>query len=319
MPRSPILAGLRDQRNRAKLRGKLDRRHSFNSVHPGEELIAWLKQNASIEDVSEVEILNLSNFLRNTGDIDLTPQERLRQLAIFLEPELAWRTQPRAWLALDRIYKQAIRLAPEDAYVHHSRALSAQECADGSWREDNAQGIKPIIDTAWRAAYKALSLSPKDAKNLYLLGALSYDDSTHPVEEALEFFEDALAEDDTHQWALLYRAQCLQDQERWQEAYLAYSRVDASFFVRGWEWRYELLLEQRAYCLLQSGDIEGASNHFKELLSRWSADPSVAQDLMGNYITEAVTGLLQDQLLEELMTLVERERWDWLATSSIRR
>lgn len=214
MPRSPILSGLRDQRNRAKLRGKIDRRHSCKSVSPEEELIAWLKQNSSIEDVSEVERLNLSKFLRNTGDIDLSPQERLRQLAIFLEPELSCRTQPRAWLALDRIYKQAIRLAPRDTCVHHSRALSAQECADGSWQKDKAKDIKPIIDTAWCSAYKALSLSPKDARNLYLLGSLSYYHSTHPVEEALEYFDDALEADETHQWALLYRAHCLQDLER---------------------------------------------------------------------------------------------------------
>lgn len=100
------------------------------------------------------------------------------------------------------------------------------------------------------------------------------------------------------------------------KAYEAYNQVDASFFVNGWEWRYELMLEQRAYCLLQSGQIEAAATHFKRLIARWSTDSSVAQDLMGTYITEAATGVLKEHLLENLSALVEREKWDWLNTTS---
>jgi len=62
--------------------------------------------------------------------------ERLRQLAIRLEPELSWRDdeQPRAWLALERIYSAALQLNPRDPSIHLSRAIIAREHAEGLQR-----------------------------------------------------------------------------------------------------------------------------------------------------------------------------------------
>ena len=112
--------------------------------------------------------------------------------------------------------------------------------------------------------------------------------------------------------ALLYRAHFLQDMERWSEACRAYEQVNASFFVGPWTWRYELLLEQKAYCLLRSGNIASATTQFSALLDRWTAHPELARDLLGVYVTEAATGVLREQLWGRLSSLVKREGWDWL-------
>lgn len=306
MPRSPVKTGLRDQRNRAQLRSKLDKPYSSNVLSPKKEMVLWLGNHIEISDVTEAEQLNLKSFLQNTVHIDLSPQERLRQLAIFLEPELSW--SYRAWLAIDRIYKTALNWAPDDQYVHHSRAISAQEAAE-CLEDLNA---RKIWDIAWRSAYKAQALAPADANVQYMLGLLCYLDQNHSVEEALQHFEAALAEDEEHQWALLYRAHCLQDLTQWLEASHAYCQVKTSFFTSFRAWRYELLLEQKAYCFWKSGDLRGATLEFKRLLVRWSADPGLAKDLLGQYIVEAATGSLSKELWADLSELVEREKWDWL-------
>lgn len=264
------------------------------------------RENIEISDVAEAEKIDLKIFLQDTVHIDMLPQERLKQLAIFLEPELSW--SYRAWLALDRVYKTALSITPDDHFVHHSRAISAQETAE-CLEEINA---RKVWNTAWRSAYKAQTLAPTDAHVQYTLGSLCYRDKSHSVEEALQHFEAVLAEDKEHQWALLYRAHCLHDLEKWVEAYRAYSQVKASFFTSFRAWRYELLLEQKAYCLWKSGDLRGATLEFKRLLVRWSADPGLAKDLLGQYIVEAATGSLSKELWADLSELVEREQWDWL-------
>ncbi len=66
-------------------------------------LKAWIKENIPTQELADLERLDLYAFVRDTTVIDLLPEERLRQLAIFLEHEVTWRSeQPRSWLALDR-------------------------------------------------------------------------------------------------------------------------------------------------------------------------------------------------------------------------
>lgn len=57
MPRSPVKTGLRDQRNRAQLRGKLDKQHSSSTLSPKQEMVLWLEKNIEISDVAEAERL----------------------------------------------------------------------------------------------------------------------------------------------------------------------------------------------------------------------------------------------------------------------
>ena len=314
MRRSPVLAGLTSQRDRAQLRGRLDRRERQTAPSPKDQLVAWLNATVSIHDVSEAETLDLTDFLRNSGKFELSPEERLRQLAIFLEPDLLT-PQPRGWLALDRIYQQALRYAPNSVWVHHSRALSGKYCAECLSPNDDATTYRRIMESAWDAANRAHQIESTDADVLYLLGSLSYIDSTRTVKESLMFFDEAIGDDPNHQWALLYRAHCLQDLERWAAAAAAYDVVNPSYFVGPWVWRYELLLEQRAYCLLRSGDDEAALAQFRRLLDRWTANPELANGPMGVYITDAASGQLRRHLWDDLFGLVRRENLDWFPSA----
>ena len=83
MRRSAVLSGRQTQRDRAQLRGRLDGRKAQSQVPAKDELITWLQTSIHVDDVSDIETLNLNDFLRNTGQINLTVDERLRQLAIF--------------------------------------------------------------------------------------------------------------------------------------------------------------------------------------------------------------------------------------------
>lgn len=318
MRRSPVLAGLTSQRDRAQLRGKLDRRERQDAPSTKDQLVAWLKATVSIQDVSEAETLDLTDFLRNSGKFELSPEERLRQLAIFLEPDLLI-PQPRGWLALDRIYQQALRYAPNSVSVHHSRALSGKYCAECLSPNGDATTYRRIMESAWYAANTAYQIESTDADVLYLLGSLSYIDSTRTVNESLTFFDEAIGNDSNHQWALLYRAHCLQDLERWADAAAAYDLVNPSYFVGPWVWRYELLLEQTAYCLLRSGGKEAALAQFKRLLNRWNANPELANGLMGIYITDAASGELRGHLWDDLSALVRRESLGWLPDAETER
>lgn len=230
MSRSRVLTGQLNQRDRAQLRGRLDGRKQESAQSPVDELRAWLTAELSVDDVSEAETLDLTEFLRNTGQIDLPPDERLRQLAVFLEPDLC-SPQPRGWLALDRIYQQAIRIAPKSVWAHHSRALSAKYCAEGLSPNDDGATFRRILDSAWDAANTAYDLDSTDADVSYLMGSLYYIDPVRSVDEALEFFEESIEKDADHQWALLYRAHCLQDLERWTDATSAYDNVNPAYFV----------------------------------------------------------------------------------------
>jgi|GEM_PF-810434 tetratricopeptide (TPR) repeat protein len=314
MSRSRVLTGQLNQRDRAQLRGRLDGRKQESAQSPVDELRAWLTAELSVDDVSEAETLDLTEFLRNTGQIDLPPDERLRQLAVFLEPDLC-SPQPRGWLALDRIYQQAIRIAPKSVWAHHSRALSAKYCAEGLSPNDDGATFRRILDSAWDAANTAYDLDSTDADVSYLMGSLYYIDPVRSVDEALEFFEESIEKDADHQWALLYRAHCLQDLERWTDATSAYDNVNPAYFVGPWAWRYELLLEQRAYCLFRSGDKTGATAQFQRVVDRWIANPSLAFGVMGIYTSEVARGELCDQLWAKFDELTQHEDWCWLRSA----
>lgn len=314
MRRSSIKTGLINQRNRARLREKLDsrhRKHSFND--PQLQMKAWLEREMSSMDISETETLNLTNFIRNTGEIDLSPEERLRKLAIFIENDLIYFSQqPRGWLALDRVYRHAIKIAPLDASLQHSRGVSAISCAENLNPKTDASIFRRLLNVARASALEAHGLDPNDAGSQYLMGYICYLDPQSTIEEALQKFDNAISMDPEYLWALLYRAHCLHDLERWQEAYDAYSCTNPGLFIGSRAWRYELLLEQRAYCLLRSGDVNGASEEFKKLIRRWMNNPKVADYLVGLYIKEVAHGILKEQIGEEFLSLAKLEQWGWL-------
>ena len=311
MRRSAVLNGRLNQRDRARLRGRLDGRKQEPSPPPKEELLVWLRASLNVSDVSKIERLNLIDFLQRTGQFDLPPEERLRALAIFLEPDLL-SPQPRAWLALDRIYLYALQMAPRSVWVHHSRALSAKYCAESMSPNDDPSTIRRILKTAWDAGNTAYSIDSTEPDILYLLGSRCYIDADRSLDESLRFFNSAIHYAPDHQWALLYRAHCLHDLERWTDAALAYDRIAPSFFVGPLGWRYELLLEQKAYCRFRSGETKAALSEFERLLDRWIANPKLQFGTLGIYTAEVATGELREQLATRYNSLMQNNDWAWL-------
>ncbi len=315
MPRSQVLTGLKNQRDRAQLRHRLDQKHSKAAVDPRVAMEDWLESNIRAKEVAGVARLDLTAYLRQTGEVDLPAQERLRFLAMFLEHEVT-SLSLEEWLALDRIYEAALGLDDEDPWVHHSRAVCAKFFAEGFFRDDEAEPRRRILATAWSAAFEAARLAPGSADVLYLLGSLAYEDSSRGIPEALRYFEQATEADPKHPWALLYRAHCLQDLERWRDAADAYGEVDPSFFEGSLAWRYEALLEQRAYCSLRAGDAEAAADQFGLFLKRWATASEHGRLHLGDYSTQSIVGdPLRTKLWGDLSALAEQNGWAWLISA----
>ena len=201
MSRSGLLAGRIQQRDRAQLRGRLDARRARPAeVDARDRLAAWLADEGVADEIEPIEALDLTAFLQSTAGIDLPPEERLRRLAIFIEDRLTWRhEQPRAWLAHDRIYSAALRLAARDPWLHLSRAVSAREHAAGLFRIEAGQAAwielplrRRMMQVAHEAAAAAVALTPGDAGVLVRVGELYYHDPDRGPAQALPWYERAL-------------------------------------------------------------------------------------------------------------------------------
>jgi tetratricopeptide (TPR) repeat protein len=132
---------------------------------------------------------------------------------------------------------------------------------------------------------------------------LEYSFDHGSIELALEWFQKAISVDPGFGWARLYRAHCLHDLGRWSEAADAYSDVDPAFLVGNLAWRYDLLREQRAHCLLQAGDRERALTEFLGILQRYEKEPRLARYQLLRELTAAAEGVFREQLSERLAAL----------------
>jgi tetratricopeptide (TPR) repeat protein len=139
-----------------------------------------------------------------------------------------------------------------------------------------------------------------------MLGLLDYSFQYGSIESALTCFEAAVAVDPSFGWARLYRAHCLHDLGRWSEAADAYSEVDPSFLVGPIAWRYDLLREQRAWCLLQAGKEEEALAEFFGILHRYELQPRLAKYQLLKELTAAAEGPLRTELSERLTQLARK-------------
>jgi tetratricopeptide (TPR) repeat protein len=219
-------------------------------------LIAWIKVNIfdrGSDVYAETERIDLDAFLRETDRIAIDPAERLRLLAVEIESKAC------GWGALERVYQRALQRAPNDPWVNASRGISAAFVVHAlSLSPDK---VARLQREAYRSLTRAVDLDPNDAQISYALGhTVSMDDSiedTAAQEQALEHFDRALAIDPNHAWARLYRAHCLQDLGRWNEAIEAYDRVPRAAFMGPKSWRIHRLAEQLAWCRLQAGDHDG--------------------------------------------------------------
>jgi tetratricopeptide (TPR) repeat protein len=286
---------------RAKQRHRLDHAPS-SRPDPREELDAWIQgQELPEREIDALESLDLTWYLRDTAHVDLPPTERLRKLAIALEARLSISDQPRGFLVLERIYAVGRALDPGDAEIEISRAITAQECA--FFLDDRPEARRRIVRAGREAAGRALEIRPNDAFAHHTLGMLDYSSRHGSIPSALSCFERAVALDPGLGWARLYRAHCLHDQARWPEAAAAYAEVDPSFLVGPRAWRYDLLREQRAFCLLQAGDRESALADFLTILHRYEQQPELARFQELRELTAAADGSLREELADRLARL----------------
>ncbi|CAN97661.1 hypothetical protein sce7492 [Sorangium cellulosum So ce56] len=286
---------------RAKLRHRYDRvRPPLSDPH--DQLNAWIDERGWEKlGTAELEALDLTAYLRKTAHIDLAPTERLRRLAIALEYQLTLSEQPRGWLALERIYTAGRALDPDDAEIEVSRAVTAELCA--SCVDDRPEVRRRMIFAGRTAAERAVQLRPNDAGAQVALGMLHYSFQYGSIESALACFEAAAVLDPSSGWARLYRAHCLHDLGRWSEAAQAYFEVDPSFFVGPNAWRYDLLREQRAWCLLQAGERDQALAEFLGIMQRYELQPGLARYQRLKELTAAAEGPLQTDLSDRLAQL----------------
>ncbi len=323
MPRSNVLTGRTKQLDRARQRNRLDRHRRERGGSLSDEgkaaLEAWMEANIPVDELAAIERLDLDGFVCDTASFDLAPEERLGLLAIFLRHEItSRRDQPRGWLALDRIHTAAVKLESRSMWLHYSRTISARECAQSfeweceespEWQHRQEWADFPVRGRLMKAAYDAshevLRLAPDEAESLYLMGWLLCEDSDRSPEEALEWFDRALVLDSDHGWSRLYRAYCLHDIKRWAEAAEAYDVVPPAFFVGFRAWRYEYLLEERASCRLEAGQVDRAREEFEALLTRWEQNPHLARQGWHVHLAEAARGPLREALFHRTLALFE--------------
>lgn len=286
---------------RAKQRHQHDRA-KIAASDPYEHLQAWLQERRWAQlKVAPLEALDLTAYLRDTARIDLGPTDRLRELAIALESSLLSVDQPRGWLALERIYNFARALDPRDAVLETSRAITAE--AASAQVGDRLDLRRRMILSGREAAGRAIEIRPSHAAAHHMLGMLDYSFRDGSIESALACFQRAIAEDPNLGWARLYRAHCLHDLGRWEEAAEAYSEVAPSFLTEHRAWRYDLFREQRAWCLLQAGYRERALAEFVAILHRYELEPKLAQRQLLRELTAAAEGPLQAELSDRLTRL----------------
>lgn len=297
MTRSAILKGRIDARDRARLRGRLDRPRSPDA-DPGDAIWAWLEESDYGQEAREdMPCLDLNHYLQASGHIGLAAEERLRLLAVFVEPDYA----PTAPEALDRIYEAAVRLNPESPAVWHSRGISAKFAATTGVETKKCLRFRKL---ALRSLNRAWELDATDPSVACSLGQWHYD--LGATEDAAEWFERALALKPDHGYALLYRAHCRHDQQRWNEAVEAYRAVPLETFSGPKAWLVDVVQEALAYCLLRAGDRDGALLEFGRLLKRFEKEPHRAKLLALAYLTEACNGPLRAELWSEYCSAAQR-------------
>jgi tetratricopeptide (TPR) repeat protein len=255
-----------------------------------------------LSDVKDLKVFDRKRFLQETGNLNVPPGERLRQLAIHAEREAACADQPDGWLALRLIYEHALRFNEPDSWlVHLSMAISVVEILI---LQDESAVRERIAAEGISAGLRAVELAPGRADTHYGLGRCYY--WTGRLLEALACFEAGVAANPKHGWTALYRAHALHDLRRWDEAVRAYNAVPLDFFKGPVAWRVDLLKEQRASCKLQQGDRAGALSDFLTILSRYEAHPGLAYEIGPDYLVDAAAGPLRAELHARTLALVRQ-------------
>lgn len=281
MPRSKVRTGAFDARDRATKRRRRRRRPP---AAVEEHSLEWLEPVVRGLKIEDAERIDLRGFLRDTAEVELPAQRRLAELGFSLMSELPGLPVRRAWAAVSRVYEEALRIEASDALVYCLQGLAAIERAIVEQEEER----RWLLDMGLQVIRQGLTIDAEDAELHYLLGYALYDDGAKQAERALASFEAALLWDSGHRWALLHKAYCLQDLERWERAAEAYEQVPRERFQGLISWRMDLLIEQRAWCLLKSGRQRDAREDFERLLTRYEREPRLAEWMTLQYFESAL-------------------------------
>lgn len=277
------------------------------AISPRVRLRAWIAA-AGLADapIEQLERLSLDGFLEQTAAIALPGDERLRELAILIEPAAVASPQPRGWTMLLRLYAKAARQAPENPWLGHSQAVAALSCADRRLPDP----VRAQIFADARAALEtALFSHPREARLLEALGELCYRSGL--LEEASSWCARALRVDPGLAWASLYRAQALMDLEHWAEAAVAFEVVPASLFVGPAAWRQARLLEQRGWCRVKTADNAGALRDFEQALAIYELDPELAERAMSRILVTAAARIFPAALRSRTLAVAHEVHWRW--------
>lgn len=260
----------------------------------------WLEKQTSenaLMAAGRVSSMSLTRFLQESPDIDMAPDEKLRRLAIHLEPHCEYMDQPKGWHILRRIYRESLKYDANCHWQYHSMSVSLTGCAEILDHDDPVR--RELFNEAANVCREGIALNP-DISELYSqLGRAYYD--LRQLDDAIGAYETALALDRRNMWAALYKAHCFHDLERWEEAVAAYEAVDISFFDGIKSWRGVLARDQLAACRMHAGDLEGALADFEAALHRYETNPGLL--FSKQYLKEAATGPLREQLADRVHAL----------------
>lgn len=305
MHRSAVKTGLYDHRNRGSARRRDRGKRLYHAPAPNEQLQGWLEEHVALTTAREIREFDRKNYLQQTGNLDLTPGERLRQLAIFVEHWAFAVDQPEGWHAIRTIYEEALKLDAPDvlAHIHHSMAISGL----GILREAPLEAeVRDQIGTECIShAFTAVDMAPDQATTHSILGQCYYEMGRLP--DAIDCFRKGIAADPTYGWPALYLGHVYRDLEQWDRAIAAYDAVPLDFFKGGEAFRVDLLKEMRAWCRLQRGDRKQALQEFLALLDRYEAQINHARNALGqgHFLVSAAAGPLRAELHSRALALVK--------------
>lgn len=301
MQRGAVRSGRFDQRDRATQRRRSRSRISSRDDASSAELEALIAQaTADCVTVDDWERVDWRAVLTRTTSCPQSEAERLRRLAIVAEFHVGYIQGRRGWHALRRLYRAAEGIDPDDSWLADSAAVSAHTCAL-SQRDDALHDA--LLDEGRRSALRAIALAPAESHHHYVLGLIAHHRRPPRHAEALEAYEEACRSDPHDGWAQLYRAYCLDEMSRWEEALVAYRAIPRAGFVGQQAWRNISIDENEMWCLWQVGLRQATAQSAEALLGQLERQPHLLVHLHVWGLIQLARGPFHDLLFARLRAL----------------
>lgn len=284
-----------------------EQHHYLPDLRPRHDLRDWmLRADLARFSLRQLEGLALQAFLEQTAGFAVPADERLRELAIWVESIATRTSQPQGWRCLQRVYMHAHRQAPENTWIGHSQARSSLNCVA---RRLSDRVRMDILVEGQQAVEQALFVHPRKPQLLSVMGELCV--CMGQVEVALSWFERAVHRDANLPHAALERARILREMQRWDDAVNAYDAVPVSQLVGPSAWRAVRLWEQRGWCHLQRGADGLAQADFLRALDHYERDAALAEQSMGVDLVWAAARFYPAVLRRRVHAVAHEIAWDW--------